>query len=117
MNFLIRPPEVLFFQLKRVIYDVQSGNAVKLNEQFHFEKEIYIDRFMEANSHEYGQIRQRVFELKKQVTKIEQSLQKLMKYGKIEQNLSDVLQTACTFLAEQQRDLADEVNSTSNEWA
>jgi len=62
-----RPPEFLFFQLQRVVFDKENG-AIKINDRFAFEKEIYLDRFLLENKEEAIQINKTINDLRKRVS-------------------------------------------------
>lgn len=64
---MTRPPELLFVQLNRVIFNKQTGMPVKINDEFTFEKEIYLDRFTMASREEALKVNQRVADLKAEV--------------------------------------------------
>jgi len=65
---MTRPPELLFIQLNRVIFNKESGYPVKTNDIFTFEKEIYLDRFMLNFKSEAIKINKQIADLKKEVT-------------------------------------------------
>jgi len=48
-TWLCRPPNVMMFQLNRVNYDMQKNKLVKDNSRFDFDKEIYLDLFLNQN--------------------------------------------------------------------
>lgn len=47
-SFITRAPDILFFQLQRVVYDKERG-LYKANDTFRFPKEMHIDPFLEKN--------------------------------------------------------------------
>lgn len=57
------------FQLNRVNYDLQKGKLVKDNSKFDFDREIYLDLFLNINKEESDKYRaelmQKKYELKK----------------------------------------------------
>jgi len=48
-TWVCRPPNVLMFQLNRVQYNFEQRKLVKDNSRFDFEKEIYLDLFLNIN--------------------------------------------------------------------
>ena len=48
-TWVCRPPNLLVFQLNRVQYDMTTFKLKKDNSEFHFDKEIYLDLFLNQN--------------------------------------------------------------------
>lgn len=69
-------PRMLNFHLQRVNYDVQRKEAVKLNNQFAFEKVIYLDRYMHRNEREVLRRRESVVKLQEQVRAMEEEVER-----------------------------------------
>jgi len=67
--WISKPPELLFVQLNRVVFDKKKGAPVKINDPFSFEKEIYLDRFMIDYKDEALKINQHIVDLKGEVRK------------------------------------------------
>ena len=63
-NWIKEPPNLLSFSLNRVMYDKDKKQLVKNNEEFTFEKEIYIDSFLFKNRDKSQALRQKVHEAK-----------------------------------------------------
>lgn len=58
-NWIRQAPNILFFALQRLQYDVKTGRLVKQLGKFHFDKVIYADRMLEANQGRIEGIRQK----------------------------------------------------------
>ena len=67
-NWFVKSPGCLVFQLQRVDFDRKTGMPVKLNDQFTFEKTIYLDRFLLQNKEEANKINKEISILKERVT-------------------------------------------------
>jgi hypothetical protein len=67
---------LLTFQLQRVDYDLQRKEAVKLNNQFGFDKVIYLDRYMHRNERETSQRRERATILQSEINAMEDEIAK-----------------------------------------
>lgn len=48
-TWVCRPPNLLMFQLNRVQYDMTTLKLKKDNSEFHFDREIYLDLFLNKN--------------------------------------------------------------------
>jgi len=48
-TWICRPPNMLMFQLNRVNYDYENKKLVKDNSRFEFDKQIYLDLFLNSN--------------------------------------------------------------------
>ena len=48
-TWVCRPPNVMMFALNRVSYDMQQQKLVKNHKRFDFDKEIYLDLFLNCN--------------------------------------------------------------------
>jgi ubiquitin carboxyl-terminal hydrolase 25/28 len=99
-NWLLRAPETLFFQLQRVVFDKENG-VVKLNTPFHFEKEIYIDRFLLQNKDVATKIKVQVDSLKAHLTALEQALAKMNNYNDSNMEILKILDLSTEFLKAQ----------------
>lgn len=60
---------------------------VKKFDKFNFEKEIYIDRFLEKNKNEYMKVREYVKKLKFEAKQYEEALAKIKNYNNSNINL------------------------------
>jgi hypothetical protein len=58
------PPNVLFFTLNRVNYDMEQKKPVKDCKEFSFEKTIFIDQMLEENIGKISSIRKRTVEMR-----------------------------------------------------
>lgn len=87
--WISKPPELLFVQLNRVVFDKATGRPVKINDPFNFEKEIYLDRFMIEYKDEALKINQHIADLKAELEQKENLLQKIM--SNAESNKLDII--------------------------
>ncbi|CAD8199682.1 unnamed protein product [Paramecium octaurelia] len=102
-NWVQGAPQTLSFQIKRVAYNKEKNDLVKQNDEFYFEEEIYLDRFLYENSKRYLDIRNQNRELKDKQKAIKQELLQLSKFDD-KYDLQDVLQTAVKFLTMQSKE-------------
>lgn len=79
-------PRMLNFHLQRVYYDLQRKEAVKLNNQFAFDKVIYLDRYMHRNERETTRRREHIVTLEGHVKEMEAEIDRYE--GKINCGLS-----------------------------
>ncbi|CAD8202909.1 unnamed protein product [Paramecium octaurelia] len=66
-NWISSPPKTLSFQLQRVHFRQEQGKSIKLNDEFTFDEEIYIDRILKKNREKYRNILKKTKELKSQL--------------------------------------------------
>jgi hypothetical protein len=68
-TWICRPPNIMMFQLNRVKFDMDKQKEVKDNSKFEFDKEIYLDLFlnknMERSNRHRHEMEQSMNELKK----------------------------------------------------
>lgn len=69
-TWICRPPNVMMFQLNRVRFDLNFQREVKDNSKFTFDKEIYLDLFLNKNM-------ERSIEHRKEIESSKQELKKL----------------------------------------
>ncbi|CAD8083486.1 unnamed protein product [Paramecium primaurelia] len=101
-NWIQSPPQKLSFQIQRVTYCKQKNELIKQNDEFTFDEEIYLDRFLIENREKYLNIRNQNKELKIKQKKIQLSQQQLTKFndGK---DLQDVIVDVIQFLQMQNK--------------
>ncbi|CAD8082254.1 unnamed protein product [Paramecium primaurelia] len=105
-NWIHQPPQKLSFQIQRVIYCKDKNDLIKQNDEFIFDEEIYLDRYLMENSQKYLETRIQNKEFKSKQKKIKLSQQQLTKFN--EQNdLQDVLNNAIKFLEMQNQENID----------
>ncbi|CAD8158155.1 unnamed protein product [Paramecium octaurelia] len=88
-------PQVLTFQIQRVEYNKEFGSFTKINSFFHFDKEIYIDRYLLSNQKLAKDIQKQNQQMRDRLKKIDQELATLTQFnGNIDiiQNLETTLQ-------------------------
>lgn len=78
-NWLRKAPNVLFFALQRVQYDVTQGKLVKQLGKFTFDKVIYADRMLEANQGRIEGTRLKALQCQKQIDDLHNELADLNK--------------------------------------
>lgn len=69
-----------------------------MNDVFTFEKEIYIDRFLEENKSLYMEIREKVQRLKLKAQVFEDSIQKIKNFNNSDMNLLKIIEQYENFL-------------------
>ncbi|CAD8082901.1 unnamed protein product [Paramecium primaurelia] len=102
-NWIQGAPQTLSFQIQRVTYSKEKNDLIKQNDEFQFEEEIYLDRFLHENSKRYLDIRTQIRELKIKQKKIKQELQLFSKFDD-KYDLQDILLTTVKFLQMQSKD-------------
>lgn len=73
---------------------------VKKFDKFNFDKEIYLDRFLEKNKKEYLKVREIVKKLKSEAKLFEEALIKIKNYKNSNINLQDILGLTMQFFSE-----------------
>ncbi|CAK58035.1 unnamed protein product (macronuclear) [Paramecium tetraurelia] len=96
-NWIQGAPQTLSFQIQRVDYCKEKHDLIKQNDEFYFEEEIYLDRFLNENSKRYLEIRTQIKELIDKQKKIKQEQQSFSKFDD-KYDLQDILQTVVKFL-------------------
>ncbi|CAK60951.1 unnamed protein product (macronuclear) [Paramecium tetraurelia] len=96
-NWIHSPPQKLSFQIQRVIYCKEKNDLIKQNDEFTFDEEIYLDRFLIENREKYLETRIQNKEFKSKQKKIKQGLQQLTKFND-QHDLQDVLTNTIKFL-------------------
>ncbi|CAD8113472.1 unnamed protein product [Paramecium sonneborni] len=102
-NWIQNAPQTLSFQIQRVTYSKEKSDLIKQNDEFYFEEEIYLDRFLNENSKLYLEIRNQNRELKTMQKKFKSDLQQLSKFDD-KYDLQDILLTTVKFLEMQNKD-------------
>lgn len=75
-EFISRSPEMLIFQINRVEY-TEKFEMIKVNDRFDFEKELFVDQFLEKNSQQIIQNERKNQEIEEQLELLQLSLDKL----------------------------------------
>ncbi|CAD8166466.1 unnamed protein product [Paramecium pentaurelia] len=96
-NWIQSPPQKLSFQIQRVTYCKQKNELIKQNDEFTFDEEIYLDRFLIENREKYLNIRNQNKELKIKQKKIQLSQQQITKFNN-GKDLQDVIVDLIQFL-------------------
>jgi len=99
--WISKPPELLFVQLNRVVFDKNKGTPIKINDPFSFEKEIYLDRFMMDYKDEALKINQHIVDLKGELEQKENSLQKILSNFESKLDIIKILDITGDFLKKQ----------------
>ncbi|KAL4510751.1 hypothetical protein ABPG72_004905 [Tetrahymena utriculariae] len=98
MQFWIsKIPEVLLFQIQRMQYDQKTQEVVKIHSEFSFDKEIYVDRFLEVNKDMYFQIQNKQQSLKKQKDELIQQLDYYQNFSQSQLGIQQILELAQKF--------------------
>ncbi|EAS07365.3 ubiquitin carboxy-terminal hydrolase (macronuclear) [Tetrahymena thermophila SB210] len=98
MQFWIsKIPEVLLFQIQRMQYDQKTKEVVKIHTEFSFDKEIYVDRFLEVNKDMYFQIQNKQQSLKKQKDDLIQQLEYYQNYSQSQLGILQILELTQKF--------------------
>ena len=95
-------PAVLFFNLQRVIFNQENG-PIKLNDRFTFEKELFLDRFLDSNFDKYKKIQEKVTLLKGHKKKIETDLSKVTNFEGSQNSVLDIMEQFKSFLQIQKK--------------
>jgi hypothetical protein len=95
-------PGVLFFNLQRVIYNQENGPK-KLNDKFTFEKELFLDRFLDSNFEKYKKIQEKVKILKAHKIKVENDLNKVLNYEGSDNSMFYIMEKFKSFLQIQKK--------------
>ena len=88
---------------KKYILKINSQGAKKLNDVFLFDKEIYIDRFLEENKPLYLEIREKVQKLKQRAQTFEEAINKIKNYNNTDMNLLSIMEQMENFLLYQNK--------------
>ena len=86
-EFISNFPEMLIFQINRVEY-TERFETVKVNTQFDFNTELFIDQFMEDNSEQIMQKENENNKISEQIDEVEMRLQKLQNFYGNRQSLT-----------------------------
>ncbi|KAJ6247285.1 ubiquitin carboxyl-terminal hydrolase 2 [Anaeramoeba flamelloides] len=91
-------PPVLFLLLQRIIYDKNAKRAKKNNQPFTFQKEIYLDRYMEENYTNTKRARNQVKNLQKKIEILKTKLKEIQNFNNSGESLNVILQTTLLYL-------------------
>eukprot|EP01102_Stenamoeba_stenopodia_P002371 TRINITY_DN1218_c0_g2_i1.p1 TRINITY_DN1218_c0_g2~~TRINITY_DN1218_c0_g2_i1.p1 ORF type:complete len:1011 (+),score=241.30 TRINITY_DN1218_c0_g2_i1:393-3425(+) len=98
-----RLPEMIAFQLQRLSFNKELKAAVKLDSPFKFQKTIYLDRYLEANSAETEVRRARTAALNTEKQLLIDKLDKLLRYKGQDVGIHTHLLRTIEFLKEKQQ--------------
>eukprot|EP01083_Nonionella_stella_P017499 48956_1 len=104
-----RFPDMLCVQLQRVAHE--SGHLVKLNTKFKFEREIYLDRYLEAHKEDVLQRRAKLSSLEAERQKLENDLKAYTNYKGLDVALDVALKAVQSCFEDDSLDFV-EVHST-----
>ncbi|KAL4453036.1 hypothetical protein ABPG73_015873 [Tetrahymena malaccensis] len=108
-GWITKSPEVLMFQIQRVVYLKEKGIAEKLNTPFHFEKEIYIDRFLLENRAYILRNKPKLKALKKKRDDIKKEIQSLKNYQNSNFSILNIMQMQLDFLKIKEQEFEEPV--------
>lgn len=99
-RWITKIPKVLTFNILRVVYDHETQMPKKIHDEFSFDKEIYIDRFVAKNASRFPDFMNTLDRLKAKKQALEESLKKYKHEGK---DLLEYLQVARKFIEKQRK--------------
>jgi hypothetical protein len=76
-TWVCRPPNVMMFQLNRVNYDINFQKLVKDNSRFEFDKEIYLDLFLNINMDRSNKHKEQINEMQRDLKKLREEYENL----------------------------------------
>lgn len=99
-RWITKAPDVLTFNIIRVVYDHETMMPTKLHDEFTFDKEIYIDRFIAKNASRFPDFMSKLDKLKSKKQALEESLKRYQFEGK---SYMDYLKVARKFIEVQKK--------------
>jgi hypothetical protein len=103
-RWITKAPDVLTFQVLRVVYDHETQMPKKIHDEFSFDKEIFIDRFIAKNASRFPDFMNTLDKLKSKKQVLEESLKKYQHEGN---NLIEYLRVTRNFI-EKQKEVDEE---------
>lgn len=100
-SWIKKAPKTLFFQIDRVIFEKETGQLKKINDEFSFPTVFYIDAFLLENKSEALAAQKKVRKLRVEKEKYTDALKRFQKFGEKNLNLLDMLGSTITFLKHQ----------------
>ena len=88
-TWICRPPNIMTFQLNRVNYDMHLQKEIKDNSKFEFEKEIYLDLFLNINMERSNKHRRQMDIYRNELKKLKEELLNLTANNDIVQKFED----------------------------
>lgn len=95
---MTKAPDILTFSIVRVTFDEKTQAPKKIHDEFSFDKEIFIDRFIAKNATRFPDFMNSLDKLKRKKYALEESLKKYQHKGK---DLVDFLQVSRDFVEKQ----------------
>lgn len=83
-----------------MIFDKEKG-ITKINDRFHFEKEIFVDRALDINKEAFIKIREKVQKLRAIVSSYESAISRIKNFNSSGINLIEILSQSANFLISQ----------------
>ena len=71
---------MLFLYQKRYLFNKDNQKSYKVNDRFEFEKEIYVDRFLEENKEKSKCIQKQVHDIVRQIEELSAKLAEVKNY-------------------------------------
>lgn len=81
-RWITKIPQILTFNIIRVVYDHKTNMPTKLHNEFSFDKEIYIDRFIAENALRFPDFMNTLDSLKAKKQALEETLKKYQHQSK-----------------------------------
>ncbi|KAJ5077708.1 ubiquitin carboxyl-terminal hydrolase 25 [Anaeramoeba ignava] len=93
-------PPILTFQLQRVQYDFVKNKAIKNNTPFHFDKIIYMDRYLHSKNDDLAKSVNKTSD--EEIAKRNKEIQQLINYKESGKSVVEILNLAIDFLENQE---------------
>lgn len=94
-------PKTLFFQIDRVVFNKETCQLQKINDEFDFPTTFFIDPFLLKNKEQALLVQKKVRKLRNEKEKYSNALRQLEKFGNNNLNLLDLLGDTTNFLESQ----------------
>ncbi|KAJ3447955.1 ubiquitin carboxyl-terminal hydrolase [Anaeramoeba flamelloides] len=98
-------PPILFLLIQRIHYDKNLKKGKKLNRPFLFEKEIYLDRYLEKNSEKAMILNNESKILKEKLKKAEKKLLRMNEFQNEKIPLLNILETTLKYVKEKYQNI------------
>eukprot|EP01022_Parablepharisma_sp_SALTPOND_P028630 TRINITY_DN71294_c1_g1_i1.p1 TRINITY_DN71294_c1_g1~~TRINITY_DN71294_c1_g1_i1.p1 ORF type:complete len:596 (-),score=87.21 TRINITY_DN71294_c1_g1_i1:3189-4976(-) len=102
--WITKRPAVLSIQIQRLAFDKATKKPKKINSPVHFDKTIYLDRFMLENKQLVGLGKSSICKYKEKIAKLKDGLHRYTCFGEEKMDLRKSLSTAIEFIKSQAND-------------
>ncbi len=103
-HWITRLPRVLFIQIQRAAYDRSTGNVKKISNPVHFDKTIYLDRFMLENKALVETGANGIAGYKAKIKELREGLHRYESFGKDKVDLRSALSATIDYFKVQAKD-------------